>query len=79
MVSKERIRGWLEEGLLLGAAHVLVFEGLSWPEYVYDYEDPKEIMENKMALNSELRILEVYNLKMDIEYQLLEKRAWHIG
>ncbi len=78
--TKGEIRGWLEEGKRLGATHCLVvcdtFDYEDYPVYVLQGENVRskydELCEAAMS-----RVMEVYDLRMDIGAQLDELRAFH--
>jgi hypothetical protein len=81
--SKDEIRSWLEEGQLLGATHMIVFcddwDYLNFPVYVYEGQEAKQIMEDRMGKDPMLRIMECYSLAMDLATQLHEQRAWNFA
>ena len=80
MTSKDLIRQWFQEGKRRSATHMLVvcdtFDYGDYPVYVayneslfekaahYDHKDMQ-------------RIMECYDLSMDMESQMAEVRAWH--
>jgi len=78
--TKQEIRGWLEEGQEKGATHVIVmcdtFDYSDYPEYVMPGESIFKKVEEFRERNMQ-RVEEVYNLNLDIEEQLNEKRAFH--
>ncbi|MDI9449117.1 MAG: hypothetical protein QM303_10985 [Bacillota bacterium] len=77
------IRGWLEEGRKKGATHCLVICDTwdpaggyeDYPRYVMPGENAREIAERYSDPNGIERLVEVYNLSMDLEEQLKEVRA----
>ena len=77
--TKNEIRGWLESAKAEGATHLLVATD------TWDYEDyPVPVMPgenvrdkfNEYSSNMN-RVMEVYNLGMDLEEQLREYRAFN--
>lgn len=79
--TKDKIREWLEQGVETGATHVIIVYD-SW-----DYEDYPVYVDKDQSIHEEvakrngrnmLRVMEVYNLSMDIEAQLNEYRAWNL-
>ena len=73
------IRGWLERGKEMGATHMIVVCD------TYDWEDlPRYVMpnENVRDVHTEVstpgnRVMEVYSLRLDWDFQLNEHRAFH--
>jgi hypothetical protein len=79
--SKEQIREWVYKGLKTGATHVIIVYDR------WDYEDYPVYVDKHQSVSAEvdardgrnmLKVMEVYNLSMDIESQLNEYRAWHV-
>lgn len=79
--TKQNIREWLRRGKESGATHVIVVCD------TWDYEDypvyinPGESVSEKLSYYQHAdmqRVMEVYNLSMDIESQLAEGCAWHL-
>ena len=79
--TKDEIREWVERGVKIGATHVIILcDTWDWddfPSYVEQGESVRNKVMQYQAAN-DLRVMEVYNLSMDIEYQLDEYRAWHL-
>lgn len=80
MTTRQDIRGWLEEGQEQGATHVIVvvdnFDWEDYPVYVSPDDDVRK-KEIKFKEASMQRVMEIYNLSMDLEEQLNEHRAWN--
>ncbi len=76
--TKEDIKQWLERGKSQKATHVIIacdtFDHGDYPVYVMPSEDVHERAKAYNRVNMQ-RIMEVYNLSMDIESQLNEGRA----
>ncbi len=79
--TKDKIREWVERGVKTGATHVIVVCD------TWDYEDYPVYVESSQSVQEKLsyyqnasmqRVMEVYNLSMDIKAQLNEHRAWHL-
>ena len=79
--SKEQVREWVKRGVETGATHVIIVYDR------WDYEDYPVYVDKHQSVNAEidardgrnmLKVMEVYNLSMDIEAQLNEYRAWHV-
>ena len=78
--SKEAIRHWLKEGKKNGATHVIIvcdtFDYEDYPVYVEPGQDVRKVAEEFNGKNMQ-KIMEVYSLKLDIEAQLKEYRAFN--
>lgn len=84
--TKEEIRSWLNRAKNGGwknrpITHVIVvcdtFDWDDYPVYVYEGQDINEEIYN-FNNDSMQRIMEVYNMSLDIEDQMNEYRAYHI-
>jgi hypothetical protein len=75
----EDIKGWLNRGKEKGATHVIVvcdtYDFDDYPVYVLPTENVHEV-EKKYYGNMQ-RIMEVYNLSMDIDKQMKQVRAFN--
>lgn len=78
--SREDILGWFKRGQEQGATHVIVvcdtFDHKDYPVFVKSGEDVRECAKKYDQQNMQ-RIMEVYNLSMDIATQMAEHRAFH--
>ena len=78
MTTKQDIREWLEEGQEQGATHVIVmcdtFEWSDYPVFVSPNEKVRKVEKKKKKGNMQ-KVMEVYNLSMDLNEQLNEFRA----
>ena len=76
--SKEQIRSWLLSAKQIGATHGVVvcdsFEWEDYPIYVTQGESVEEIYNKYDGKNMQM-VMEVYDLNLDIETQLKEKRS----
>lgn len=77
----EEIHLWLVVGKREGATHVIVacdtFDWSDYPVYVKPEQDVNEQVAKYNGKDMQ-KIMEVYNLAMDIDMQLKEHRAWNI-
>ena len=80
-VGKKKIREWLERGIQMGATHVIIvcdtWDYEDYPVYVKKSESAQVCVDSYQR-SSMQRVMEVYNLSMDIEKQLNEYRAWNV-
>jgi hypothetical protein len=78
--SREDIRGWLERAAQKGATHVIVvcdtFDHEDYPVEVMPGEDSRRKAEGYSGKNMQ-RVMEVYDLRLPLEAQLAEGRAFH--
>jgi hypothetical protein len=78
--TKDDIRRWLTTGKANGASHLLVvcdlFDYDDYPVYVIAPTDVKEIAESYHGVNMQ-KVMECYDLSLDLEMQLAERRSWH--
>lgn len=78
--TKLDISDWLARGKALGASHMIVvcdtFDHEDYPVFVKPEQSAREIADQYDDKNMQ-RIMEVYDLRMDIENQLAEHRAFH--
>lgn len=78
MTTVARIKEWFENGLKMGATHMIVvcdtFDYEDYPVYVKPDQDVRSVYS---AYNSKdmQRIMEVYNLGMEMSAQLGRTRA----
>ena len=79
--SYEDIHAWLQRGKREGATHVIVacdtFSWEDYPVYVQPDQQVKEQIDKYNGKNMQ-KIMEVYNLALDIDAQLKEGRAYHL-
>lgn len=79
-ISREQIKEWFEKNYNEGFDYMLIVVD------TFDYGDyavgvPKKeihIVFDKFHMKNMQRVMEVYNLDMNMEEQLNEKRAWHL-
>jgi len=76
--TRETIRTWLERAKAQGATHMIVaVDGWDYEDYpveVMPGQDVRKVYDEYNGKNMQ-RVMEVYNLSMDIDRQLLEHRA----
>jgi hypothetical protein len=89
MTTIQDIRKWVEEAQEDGCTHLLVvcdtFEYEDYPVKIHSKDKKLENFEwndVELALNhfdgpNMQKVMEVYNLSLDIEPQLKEQRTWH--
>lgn len=80
MTTPDEIRQWLKRGKDEGATHIIIvcdtFDHSDYPAFIREGVDVRAEMKGIDSSNMQ-RIMEVYNLDLNIEEQLAEKRAWH--
>jgi hypothetical protein len=79
MTTKEDVRKWLNEGIKYDYKYVTVFcdstdNNIHYPVFSKDMD---EFRINMGIVKQKQRIMEIYDLTMDIEKQLDESRAHH--
>ena len=78
--SRDEIRDWLVEGKKNGKTHCIIvcdeFSYEDYPVYVDLTQNVKKIYDKYCYKNMQ-RVMEVYNLNLDIHEQLMEYRAFH--
>jgi hypothetical protein len=80
MTTKQDIKEWLDEAKAKNATHMLVvcdtFDYEDYPVYVLSGQDVnKQILFYSKDMQ---KVMEVYNLNMNIDYQLNEQRSYNI-
>lgn len=83
--SLSDIKGWLNQGIEKGATHVVVVHDLydhdNFPLYIMPGQDARETFKkgygNTRPNETGYGADECYNLSMDIDEQLSERRAHH--
>lgn len=80
--TKEQIAEWFREGARRGATHMfIVRDNFALEDYkVYVLAD--EDAEKKHILygsGGDHTVMEIYSISIDMDFQLKERRAWHIG
>ncbi len=77
--TREEIRKWLQTGLETGATHVIIVcDLMSFEDYPVYVKEPESAHDSANAIRKRgERIMEVYSMKLDIEAQLSEQRAFH--
>lgn len=78
MTAKDEIERWYDEGVKIGATHMIVvcdtFDYDDYPKYVMPGEDVRKA---SIGLGEMQRLMEVYNLSMDKATQMAEHRAFN--
>lgn len=79
--TENDILTWLRYAKEKGATHVVVacdtFSWTDYPVFVQPEHQIKKVVDGLDGKNMQ-KVMEVYNLAMDIETQLRERRAWHL-
>lgn len=74
------IRKWVQQAFKEGCSHLIIvcddFSHEDYPVKVFETENIEEKMK-QYNFNNMQRIMEIYSMKMSIEEQLSEVRAWH--
>lgn len=79
--SQEDIRQWLERAKQNNATHLIVVcDTYDWDDYPVEVTSTENIHECIAKYNGKnmQKIMEVYNLKLDIEKQLNEGRSYNL-
>lgn len=78
--TREDIKRWLKMGKKAGSTHLLVcvdtFDYSDYPVFVSPEENAREIYSQYNGPNMQ-KVMEVYNLSMDFEMQLNQKRSFN--
>jgi predicted transcriptional regulator len=78
--SKDRIQLWFREGQSKDAHHMLVitdtYEYEDYPVYVMQNENTKKKIKEVTENESQV-VQEIYDLSLDMNTQLEEKKAYH--
>jgi hypothetical protein len=79
--TREDIRGWLERGQKQGATHVIVavdrFSYEDYPIFISPEDDLMAKVEQLQSGENMQGLMEVYDLSLNLEEQLAERRAMH--
>jgi hypothetical protein len=79
--SFETISGWVKRAKESDCTHLIVvcdtFDHDDYPVYVTKDEDIHERIKHFQQASMQ-RIMEVYNMSMDLDKQLKERRAYHV-
>ena len=81
MTTKDEIRDWLKIGVRDNHKYMIVycdtFDYTDYPVYAKDSEAFHYIRKNGYMESKMQKLVEVYDLSLDIEEQLNEERAYH--
>ncbi len=79
--TMEEIRAWFDRGKAQGVTHMIVvcdtFDHEDYPVYVKPGGDPNKVLSEYSGKDMQ-RVMEVYNLHLDRDLQLHERRSWHL-
>ncbi len=83
-VGQSEIREWFQKGVDKGAKYMLiVYDRMGGPDdfdspcYYDTAEDAEEALAD-FGRDELSKVMEAYDLSLDMEFQLAEKRAWHL-
>lgn len=80
MITREDIKNWIKQAPL-ESTHMLVicdtFDYKDYPKYIIHDEETIADLRNKYNVDMQ-KIMEIYNLKMDVESQLNQFRSWNL-
>lgn len=78
--STSNLIRWFQEGVKQNATHMIVvcdtYDWEDFPVYVSADQDAREVASKYAGANMQ-KIMEVYNLKMNMDSQMAEHRAFH--
>lgn len=88
--SKTELSSWFDDGVKQGATHMIVacdtFDWEDYPAYVTPEQNVIEVLHKEYNFTAEQgqgelknmqKVMEVYDLRMDKQAQLNERRAFH--
>jgi len=79
--TRKNIENWIEEAQQYKATYLIVacdtFDHGDYPVYAKDKEECLKKVSDRHGKNMQ-KVMEVYNLNMDIEKQLNERRSWNV-
>ena len=79
--TKAEIKRWLNKAKAEGTTHMLVvcdtFDHDDYDVPVKPTEKVADVVAKYRAMSMQ-RVMEVYDLSLDLEMQLVERRAWHL-
>ena len=78
--TKDDLRRWFQYGQESSSHMIILCDMLDWsdhPVYVESRERAAEYLAGN-GLPNGYKVMEVYDLAMDMEAQMAEHRAWHI-
>ena len=79
-ITMETLKRWFQRGVEQEATHLIVvcdtFDWEDYPVYVTKEQNVHEVEEHYKN-SSMQKVMEVYNLKMDMDTQMAEHRSWN--
>lgn len=79
--SRSEIEEWIQKAHKKGCTHLIIvcddFSLTDYPVEVFEGEDIEKKIEEHGNFKTMQRIMEVYSMKMPLDLQLAERRAWH--
>ena len=80
MTTRQEIRDWFDQGVAEGKDYLIVvcdtFDYEDYPVYATAEHYPETIKRYVPASNMQ-QVMEIYDLNMDQDEQMKERRAWH--
>lgn len=80
MITKEDLRDWFKRGVKKNYTHMIIvcdhFDYSDYPVYVGKHQNVR-LIENEYDHKEMQSVMEVYNLKLDMEKQLNEHRSFN--
>lgn len=78
--TKEDLRSWFRMGLSdpVNTHMVILCDTFDWTDYPIYVESAERAREYLFSPGLMTRVMEVYDLRMDMEKQMAEHRAWHL-
>lgn len=81
ITTKDDLANWFERGLKEKATHMIIvcdtFDNSDYPVFVSPEENVKEIHDRNHNPGAMSRVMEVYNLSMDMNEQLSQYRVFN--
>lgn len=78
--TKDDLRRWFQIGSTAGESYMIVacdtMDYSDYPIYASTTDHAQDLVD--MIQRHGNRIMEVYDLHIDMEYQMAERRAWHL-
>jgi hypothetical protein len=79
--SRSEIEEWVRAAYKKGCTHLIVvcddFSLEDFPVEVFEGDDIEKKIEEHGNFKTMQRIMEVYSMKLPLDLQLAERRAWH--
>jgi hypothetical protein len=80
--TQDDIREWLKEAYAKGCSHMVVacdtYDHTDFPVYVMPNQSVQKVIKEHSDYDKMQRVMEVYTMRLPMEEQLAEHRAYHI-